>query len=474
MKAEFNWDFSPEDLEPEVVPKSDIVLNEKQQLHLDSITNDLISSKDDIFGDDSWVSLKGGAGSGKTTLSKEIVRKLLNSGFNIAVVAPTHQATKVIKNAIGFNHKKIQYASLHAFLGLKPGKMNYETGEQPFVKERNRHKLSQIALEHFDICILDESSMVSRELFGFLHEEMMQNNRIKTFLFIGDEYQLLPINEDPGKHSVYDNDKVNHYSLTELIRNTDMEVINFVTTIREMIARKATKYELFNFLNSEKDKPHNKIKFYDNKKDFFGEFIKNDKLGKSDDVIATFTNKNVDIYNTKIRNYFTKDKDGVIPEIHPKDLFVVQKTVHQEKGIIDDRKGSFINSEILVLQSTVEKEIEYKGKKFRGFVCTVKDGRKFNKIHSDSIDDLERAKELLKAQALKQKTGSAWKLYYGLENLFLDVRPQFSSTTHKLQGSSYKNVFVDMTDLSYVDDDSLLRLFYVASTRSKEDIHILI
>jgi len=451
----------------------DLNLTDEQQQAYENIIEDIKEVRNgDIFSEHSWVSLKGPAGTGKTFLSKKIVETLLSMNFTIAVVAPTHQATKVIRNTIGINNKNLQFTSLHSFLGLKPGKINLKTGERKFVKETSKKKMSEISKRKFDICILDESSMVSNELFKFLKDEMYQNSRISSFLFIGDEFQLLPVGETELGHAIYDNPAINHYSLSELIRNSDMEVIEFVTKIRSMIDDKCTKYELFNFIISERDKNnHSKIKFYNNKKDFIKKFIEEDRLGKADDVIATFTNANVNLYNEKIRSYYTKDENGVVPEIHPLDLFVVQQSTQED---ITYGQNSFVNSEILSLKQSTFTTFDFKGKIFKGYKCVTTDGRKFNKLAKESEDDYERACELLKANAIQKKDGTAWKMYYDLLGLFLDVRPQFSSTTHKLQGSSYRDVYVDMTNLGYVQDTDLLRLFYVACTRAKQNVHILV
>ena len=450
----------------------EIKLTDEQQDIYENIIEDIKEVRNgDLFSEHSWLSLKGPAGTGKTFLSKTIVEQLLAMGFSIAVVAPTHMAVKVIRNTINIDNKKLAFTSLHSFLGLKPGKVNVKTGERKFVRETSKKKKSEIASRKFDICILDESSMVSHELFNFLKEEMYQNSRIKSFLFIGDEFQLLPVNDSSLKHAIYNNEQINHYNLTKLIRNTDMEVINFVTYIRDMIERKDTKFDLFNYLVNERDSGnHSKIKFYNNKKAFIGEFIKKDRLGSAEDCIATFTNANVDIYNEKIRSYYTK-MDGVVPEIHPEDLFVVQQSTQED---LVYGKNSFVNSEIIKLKQSVFSDFDFKGKVFKGYKCSTDDGRQFNKLAKESEEEYERACELLKANAIKQKDGMAWKMYYDLLGLFLDVRPQFCSTTHKLQGSSYGDVFVDMTNLGYVDDTDLLRLFYVGCTRAKNDVHILL
>jgi len=450
----------------------DYKLTEQQQQIYENIIEDIKEIKGgDIFGEHSWLSLKGQAGTGKTFLNKQIAKTLLEMGFNIAVVAPTHQAVKVIRNTIGIQHKKLKFTSLHSFLGLKPGDINPETGERKFKRTAKKY-LSGMAKEKFDICILDESSMVSNELFKFLKEEMYQNNRIKSFLFVGDGFQLLPVGDEQGSHPIYDNPSINHYELTELIRNSDMEIIEFVTKIRNMIENRFTKYDLFNFLVSERDKGiHNKIKFYKTKKEFIKEFIKEDRLGKNDDVIGTFTNINVNMYNEKIRNYYVKDENGVIPEIHPEDLFVVQESTQDDLSFGQD---AFVNSEILSLKQSTFEDFNFKGKIFKGYKCITDDNRKFNMLAKESKEDYERTCELLRLNAIKTKNRGNWLMYYDLLKLFLDVRSQYASTLHKLQGSSYRDIYVDLSDLGYVEDSMLLRLMYVGCTRAKRDVHILL
>lgn len=266
----------------------------------------------------------------------------------------------------------------------------------------------------------------------------------------------------PG-HVIYGNALINHYELTELIRNSDMEVIEFVSKVREMIEKKQNKYDLFNFLVQERDKDHNKIVFYDSRKSFIGDFIQKDRLQDTSDCIVTFTNAKVDEYNQKIRNYYMKKKyvEGV--EIAIEDLFVVQS------GSED-----FMNSEILELKSITSKTFNFKGKEFKGFYCVTKDGRHFNRLSKDSEVEYEYSIALLRENAIRSKDRGAWLIYYELVELFLEVKYHYAMTIHKSQGSSYSNIWIDCTNLGYVKDDMFLRLFYVAATRAKNKVHILI
>jgi len=442
-------------------------LTSAQKIIYDNILDDIKEvQQGDIFAEHSFLSITGAAGTGKTFLSKSIVISILEKNMTCAVIAPTHQATNVIKNTIDISDKRLHFATLHAFLGLKPGKIDPKTGERKFKKDtsKNASALSKIKV---DVVILDESSMVGEELYEFIKKEIFEYNRIKAILFLGDKFQLPAVEPENGSTEIqsviYDNKLINHHELTELIRNSDMEVILFVSKIREMIENNNTKYDLFNFLLKERDKEHNKIVFYNSKKEFIGDFIKKDRLGNTEDSIVMFTNAKVEEYNKKIRDYYIKSKYGEYTELSISDIFVVQSS-----------SEDFINSEVIRLKSFIEKDIEFMGKKFKGYYCSTIDGRNFNYLSEESKDEYERACSLLKENAKKAGNGQAWQLYYQLLELFLDIKYHYAGTIHRSQGSSYENIWVDCTGLGYVQDQMLLRLFYVASTRSKNKVNILI
>lgn len=129
---------------------------------------------------------------GKTYLSKAIVDSIMSKNMTCAVIAPTHQAVGVIKDSIDLSHKNLHFATVHAFLGLKPGDIDPKTGERKFKKDTSK-KASLLSKLKVDIVILDESSMIGEELYKFIKKEIFEMNRIKAILFLGDPYQLGPI-----------------------------------------------------------------------------------------------------------------------------------------------------------------------------------------------------------------------------------------------------------------------------------------
>ena len=144
-----------------------IQLNEGQQKAHDQLVSYLMG-KDKSKR--MWL-LKGYAGTGKTTT----IGTVLNSVFNryssddwsrpsIAVSAPTHKAVQVLKQMQSLSDN-VDYATIHSLLGLKEV-INPISGKQEFKQDLDPNNGPRI--EGYNILILDETSMLSNELFDLL------------------------------------------------------------------------------------------------------------------------------------------------------------------------------------------------------------------------------------------------------------------------------------------------------------------
>jgi hypothetical protein len=113
--------------------------------------------------------------------------------------------------------------------------------------------------------------------------------------------------------------------------------------------------------------------------------------------------------------------------------------------------------------------------------CTV-DGRNekdfFRVIDTDSIVAfnaiLEQYIRMAKTIGYPQNK-EFWRLYYKHKNSFADVQYAFSSTIHKLQGSTYDTTYIDISNLvnnQQISNDAKYRLLYVAITRSRKNVKI--
>jgi hypothetical protein len=115
--------------------------------------------------------LQASAGNGKTYVAKQIAKKLMEKGYGVKIIAPTNKA--------GLN---IGGSTIHKFLKID--------------KEGNiSSKLLKIIKEKYQYIIIDEISMIGKELWKRIN--LLKINSNIKFLLLGDEKQCPPVeNED--------------------------------------------------------------------------------------------------------------------------------------------------------------------------------------------------------------------------------------------------------------------------------------
>ena len=145
--------------------------------------NSLNSIKNFIESDKYCYSLVGYAGTGKSTLIKEIINHLEEKWINYILCAPTHKAKVVLER---FTNK--EGVTLHKLLSLSP---NIEILNLDF-RELKFNMGPKPLFPYKGVIICDESSMVNDDLFTMLEEKCKQFNC--KIIFCGDKAQLRPVN----------------------------------------------------------------------------------------------------------------------------------------------------------------------------------------------------------------------------------------------------------------------------------------
>jgi len=129
------------------------------------------------------VAVTGAAGTGKTTIIKQVYDTLIKAGYSVVLVAPTGKAAKRIYEATG-----IRASTIHRLLEYPhPGERDDKTGEALESTTPKRKKSNP--LEH-QIVIADEYAMVNLEVHTNLVAAMPKAGRLLMF---GDVFQLKPI-----------------------------------------------------------------------------------------------------------------------------------------------------------------------------------------------------------------------------------------------------------------------------------------
>lgn len=417
---------------------------------------------------DYMISLTGAAGTGKTFLTVQIIKHLIekysdteHSGSfqqNFVVTAPTHKAVSVIAQMLQQQAIQVNCKTIHSFLGIKPF-IDYDKGTEIFKVDKTKKEK-----EKTTILIVDESSMIGEELFEYI-QEAIEDGRVKVVLFIGDPYQLLPINK--GDNLIYILPQ--SYALKEVVRQArDSYIIQLATELRKRIQSKnyIPLAELF-YQHASDD-----MTFFYDEQEFMADFYKNDQWHKEDKIIATHKNKDVDGFNRLIRAKYWEQKGISTPQaLLPGDQLRFN-SAYSANDITLYHNGQIVEIQSAELKYHDALQIHYWECKSYGPTFRVVDPMSLNAFNTKLSSIAKRAK-FTKYPHRKE----LWKAFYQAKNMFADVQYVHASTIHKLQGSTYDVSYVDFFSLcsnSYSSDDEKYRLAYVAITRAREDIKIFL
>ena len=439
--------------------------------------------------------LSGPAGSGKTYLVKALIKNCKYSYSMIKLSAPTHKACRVLKESI--NIAGVKAYTMASCLGFRPNydSKNFDIKNPPF-DSKGRVKIID---EKPALLIIDESSMIGRgELFYI--EKFCKQVKSKI-LFIGDSYQLPPINEIYSPtfrgtktcqlNTIVRQGEDNPISeiLPILRQDIDFKTYNFLN----YIIRNRSKFNDVNtkgycVCDSERFTELVQINFND------AEFAKNIEFTK----LIAYTNPCVSNWNKFIRNYIIKDADKsvltkndlILSGITIVDKFNETVIINSEEYVINDIVN-YTHPNYNIRGFLVKFQAIYGGAISSPlFVVDHSDNysiQMYYKLSNELINAAKNAKATLRAQR--------WRDYFEFkESCLILVEIQnslgetlinrnidygFSITAHKAQGSTYDTVFVDVDDIVFdkngsirADCDTINRLLYVACSRAKNKLYL--
>jgi ATP-dependent exoDNAse (exonuclease V) alpha subunit len=131
--------------------------------------------------------ITGGAGSGKTTLTRAIIEDAVQKGKSVARLASTGMAATLIEGQ-----------TLHSFLDL--GICNSQEELERNGKLEPSKKVVKL-IKAMEFIIIDEISMVSAQLLDMIRLRLLQSEFSGRLIVVGDFLQLPPVTR--GSESIY-------------------------------------------------------------------------------------------------------------------------------------------------------------------------------------------------------------------------------------------------------------------------------
>lgn len=437
-----------------VFPFLDFEPNAQQKVALQQIT-DFIKSDNDIF------ILKGSAGTGKTSIVKAITTHLGNSNINQRIAAPTGRAAMIIGSKTR-QSSKTMHSQIYTPEKIKNG------GGVRLIRKTNQEKALTIFL-------VDEASMVSNVLTKsenfFVSKPLLedyiayvkQGNKDNKIIFIGDKFQLPPVNEtfspalSPKFLSEHFNLKSEEYELTQVMRQDEGSgILRTATFIRDLLERGIS--------NSSVSIDREKYPSYALNR-YLTEFDAND-INK---VIAIcHSNRDVNYWNNWIRQ-----KLGFSSSILSNDDIVVTQNTWLNNSGDWVYKGEY--GKIIEIDTAIEKyaNLNFADAKIEYATANGEFKLISTKILLDSINTrygiLEEEKEKqLFAEVMKHNPqfrssqNNADDKYLGA----IRLKHGYATTCHKAQGGEWDNVLIHPWTIG-----KDLKWTYTAITRARKEVY---
>ena len=448
----------------------DLTLTECQEKALQEM-NSFIEFKKPVHG------LFGFAGTGKTFLLQVWLKRLRDRGYSgrIVFTAPTNKAVGVLQGMVGAWGLDIDCLTCSKLLGLKP-KIDPSNGKEYFVKDSRE----QSSVSNYQIVVVDEASMVSsgegqhKGLWEHLTEE---SGLLTQLLFVGDWAQLPPVGEAISQVFL----KIEAPSQLSEVKRYRGSIAAIADQLRSSLHRKTEPF--FETDLSSDGSEGVACLTSDGWKKALIKAFSSEKYSLDPNFCRAiaWTNKATRGINTFIREEIRgKNAHRFVPgeRLIATQHYAVSDFGHRtilnnsaEVEVLDVYEGTLSGYKVWYLQVQI---LELEG-----------DRQCIPVLHEDDQKTFEATQKEIRQEALNGDH-SKWKKFHDRQRTFAWVDYAYALTAHKSQGSTFKNVFVDIPDIlrdqtkntfEWPDDRKQLvyernQLLYVALTRASHRVLI--
>lgn len=429
--------------------------------------------------------IEGKAGTGKTTIAKEILKQF--KGEQIYVAAVSHKAKGVIKNSFGEDTRGKKFFSIAGLLGMK-GINDNDTQTTKFQVGLKVPLLDNPPA----LLVIDEASMITEDVLKKIIDINSSLSRPFQMLFLGDIGQIQPIRDEQSEFYRTHKDLLNKKS--DIFNSKHKSKL--ITRVRQGEANPILPYADYFWDNSQKENPelnptqhivrNNQITdkgsllFSNSEAEVLSSVIKAVKnavekgLTNHVKIVTYHVNEKTEL-NQKIHEaLFGKDSDYSKGDMlilnSPYDLPDVNATMENSSEIqiksIQDKDTDEFGVHTLYLE-TNGTAYTRTGNEQKDCVIQVVSRNDIG-LYNNKLNELaSRAKRQTNRVLKKQAWGDFWE-YKGR---YADVDFGYAITAHKSQGSTYDIVVVDEKDImgtTATSNQEKSELIYTALTRPRK------
>ena len=443
-----------------------------------------------IEGPNREMILRGAAGTGKTSIVNVLLAELDQAKkrgkfFDYICTATTNKAVEVIARNTGREYDR----TIYSLVGLTV-KDDDDKGER-IVREPG----SESKLKNYDLIVVDEASMLPRQVIAEIEQDLIEHSRPKI-LYIGDPCQLPPVQDKKygfTESAVFG--LVIWVELRQVMRTAlDNPIVKLVTRMRKDMTKPEDQFDYDNDILED----GSGVRFYDNRGLFLQEmmnrFLSEEYKKDTDYCMAVcWRNNAVDMLNKYIRKRIYPDLADEYAEGEEVRTAIALR--RKTPGKSDSYFPVYNKEERLKIL-----EVEDQPDPVYGLECWKVKVNNFRALPKNQMTmyayilkstSVEAYNILLTQKAAECKErekepghdgkgklythSEAWKPYKELRNYYLWVDYIYAMTTHKAQGTTVQNVFVVERDMNENQDViERNKLKYTAFTRAARELHVLI
>lgn len=429
--------------------------------------------------------IEGKAGTGKTTIAKEILKEFEDEQIYVAAVS--HKAKGVIKNSFGEDTRGKKFFSIASLLGMK-GINDNDTQTTKFQVGTKVPLLDNPPA----LLVIDEASMITEDVLKKIIDINSSLSRPFQMLFLGDIGQIQPIRDDQSEFYRTHKDLLNKKS--DIFNSKHKSKL--ITRVRQGEANPILPYADYFWDNSQKENPELNPTQH---------IVRNNQI--TDKGSLLFSNSEAEVLNSVIKAVKNAVEKGLTNHVKIVTYHVNEKTELNQKihEALFGKDSDYSKGDMLILNSpydlpdvnaTMENSSEIQIKSIQDTdvdefgVHTLyleTNGTAYTRTGNEQKDcviqvvsrndiglynqKLQELASYAKRQTNRALKKQAWGDFWEYKGRYADVDFGYAITAHKSQGSTYDIVVVDEKDImgtTATSNQEKSELIYTALTRPRK------